>query len=58
MKPDFRTRGIFGEAAANSRIVVRDKDGEHALAGKSTTLVKAGSVVIMETAGGGGWGAK
>lgn len=45
-----------GKPAGNSRIVVQDKNGETTLAGKSTTPVKAGSVITMETAGGGGWG--
>ncbi|MFD2173994.1 hydantoinase B/oxoprolinase family protein [Rhodobacter lacus] len=49
--------GVEGGApGGNSRILLCDGAGEHALAGKSTTAVKAGSIISMETAGGGGWG--
>ncbi len=48
---------LGGEAARGSRIVASDKDGERVLPGKSTTRVRAGTTITMETAGGGGWGA-
>jgi N-methylhydantoinase B len=47
---------VGGSAARSSRISVSDAHGERALAGKSTSHVRAGTTITMETAGGGGWG--
>lgn len=49
--------GIMGGSPAHgSRISVSGADSERALAGKSTSRVRAGTTVTLETAGGGGWG--
>ena len=49
--------GVMGGLPARgSSISISDARGERSLPGKSTTHVRAGSVVRMETAGGGGWG--
>ncbi|WP_113452358.1 hydantoinase B/oxoprolinase family protein [Rhizobium sp. SYY.PMSO] len=46
-----------GTSAKGSRITLSDGNGEQMLPGKSTSKVAAGTIVTMETAGGGGWGA-
>lgn len=49
--------GVMGGLPARgSRITVADSNGERSLPGKSTTRVSAGTMIKMETAGGGGWG--
>ncbi|MDO1582600.1 hydantoinase B/oxoprolinase family protein [Rhizobium oryzicola] len=45
-----------GSPACGSRIRISDVDGERSAPGKSTTRVRAGTTITMETAGGGGWG--
>ncbi|MBP2551602.1 N-methylhydantoinase B [Neorhizobium galegae] len=52
-----RPWGVMGGSpAAGSRITIAAEAGERHLPGKSTTRIKAGTTVKMETAGGGGWG--
>lgn len=46
-----------GGAAGYSRLRIVDEQGERTLPGKSTTALRAGTVVTIDTAGGGGWGA-
>jgi N-methylhydantoinase B len=46
-----------GTSARSSRVTLRDGNDEHELPGKSTSKVAAGTIITMETAGGGGWGA-
>lgn len=45
-----------GASASFSRLTVSDAAGERQLSGKSTTMLKKGTIVTVETAGGGGWG--
>jgi len=45
-----------GRPGGHSSLRVRDEDGDRALSGKSTTALAAGSILTIETAGGGGWG--
>lgn len=48
---------LGGKPAEGSCITASDKDGVRTLPGKSTTRIRAGTTITMETAGGGGWGA-
>jgi N-methylhydantoinase B len=45
-----------GGEAKGSRVVVEDLKGLRELPGKSTTNLPRGTMLIIETAGGGGWG--
>jgi len=45
-----------GGEAQGSRVVVEDAAGRRELPGKSTTDLPRGTVLVVETAGGGGWG--
>lgn len=47
---------LGGMPARGSRVTIKDQAGSRTLNGKSTTRVQAGTIVTMETAGGGGWG--
>ena len=46
-----------GQPGGFSRLRVSDGAGERMLPGKSTTSLRAGTIVTIDTAGGGGWGA-
>ena len=56
--PDFAPRGLHGgQDAAPSDIVITSPDGsEQSAAMKGSILLEPGSVLRVETAGGGGWG--
>jgi N-methylhydantoinase B len=46
-----------GEEGAAGRAVLREAEGERVLAGKCSVRVRRGTVLWLETPGGGGWGA-
>ncbi|WP_062015431.1 hydantoinase B/oxoprolinase family protein [Aureimonas sp. AU4] len=45
-----------GQPGGHSSLAVTDDGGRRVLPGKSTTALRAGSIITIETAGGGGWG--
>jgi N-methylhydantoinase B len=45
-----------GGPAKGSRVTVTEESAPRALPGKSTVTLKKGTVLVVETAGGGGWG--
>lgn len=46
-----------GQPGGFSQLRISDGAGERILPGKSTTSLRAGTIVTIDTAGGGGWGA-
>ncbi len=47
-----------GRPGGFSRLQVTDADGVRTLPGKSTTALRSGTIVTIDTAGGGGWGTR
>ncbi|HTR25946.1 MAG TPA: hydantoinase B/oxoprolinase family protein [Terriglobales bacterium] len=63
MLADRRTRGPYGlnggnEGAPGRTVIIRNDGREEVLPGKSSTRLRAGERVRIESPGGGGWGKK
>jgi N-methylhydantoinase B len=58
---DRRTRGPYGlaggsDGAPGRSVIIREDGSEEVLSGKSSTRLRSGERIRVETPGGGGWG--